>query len=59
MLNDAKEMDICGLFQSIENSVHYVLPYLNNPQFILLAAYENATSKNPWTRILKGKTSFR
>ena len=55
MLNDAKEMDICGLFQSIENSVHYVLPYLNNPQFILLAAYENATSKNPWTRILKGK----
>lgn len=55
MLNDMKEMDVCGLFRFVENPIHHVLPYMNNPQFVLLAVYENATSKKPWTRILKGK----
>lgn len=55
MLNDAKEMDICGIWESIENPIYHVLPYLNDPQYVPLAAYENTTSKNPWTRVLKGK----
>lgn len=55
MLDDAKEMDICGLFTSVENPIHYVLSYMNNPRYVPLVAYENATSQKPWTRILKGK----
>lgn len=55
MLRDAKEMDICGLFVSVEHSIHHVLSYLNNPQFVPLAAYENTTATEPWTRVLKDK----
>jgi len=55
MLDDAKEMDICGVFSSVEPLMRYVEPYMSSPLYVPLYTYSPFVSTRPWSRILKGK----
>lgn len=55
MLEDAKEMDMCGMFPAIETDIWKVFSYIKNSTFVPLYAYDAFISKRPWTRVLKGK----
>lgn len=55
MLDDAKEMDICGVFPAVEPLMHYVEPYMSSPLYVPLYTYSPFVSSRPWSRILKGK----
>lgn len=52
MLNDLSEVDILGSWMSKE---YYIKTYISNNNFIHLRLLEPFWSKNPWTRVLKGK----
>ncbi len=53
MLDDAKEMDICGVFPPIEPLMKYVVPYMSSPQYVSLTSFLPFVSARPWSRILK------
>ena len=55
MLDDAKEMDICGVFSSVEPLMRYVETYMSSPLYVPLYTYSPFVSTRPWSRILKGK----
>lgn len=55
MLDDAKEMDICGVFPSVEPLIRYVEPYMFSPLYVPLYTYSPFVSTRPWSRILKEK----
>ena len=55
MLDDAKEMDICGVFQGVESIIKYIEPYMSSPKYVSLPAFSPFTSVCPWSRILQGK----
>ena len=55
MLDNAKEMDICGVFSSVEPLMRYVETYMSSPLYVPLYTYSPFVSNRPWSRILKGK----
>lgn len=55
MLEDAKEMDVCGIFSAVKPMIHFVEPYMKPLIYLSLYTYSPFTSKRPWSRILKGK----
>lgn len=55
MLNDAQEMDVCGVFPAVEPLMHYVEPYMSSPLYVPLYTYSPFVSSRPWSRILRGK----
>ena len=55
MLDDAKEMDICEVFSSVEPLMRYVETYMSSPLYVPLYTYSPFVSTRPWSRILKGK----
>lgn len=55
MLKETKQIDICGIFPSIETGITTILPYMNNPTFVALYAFNPFVTENPWSRILEGK----
>lgn len=56
VLDDAKLMDICGVFYSVEKNLDMIKnEYMPNTKFLKLISYDPFVVKNPWSRILKGK----
>ena len=55
MLDDTREMDICGIFSVVEPLIHYVEPYMSSPLYVPLYTYSPFVSSRPWSRILRGK----
>lgn len=55
MLQDAKMLDICGVFNSVRGGLHTLSPYMNHPQFIPLPLFDPFVTERPWSRVLRGK----
>ncbi len=56
MLEDVRQIDICGVFPSVDVMVKEVLPYMNSPIFLPLYTFDPFISeRNPWSKVLDGK----
>ena len=58
MLDNAKEMDICGVFSSVEPLMRYVETYMSSPLYVPLYTYSPFVSNRPCSRILKAKRTI-
>lgn len=56
MLEDAKEVDLCGIFPSVDVMIKKILPFMCEPIFVPLYTFSPfIVQNNPWSKVLEGK----